>query len=146
MLRVVQRFRIEWGHCDPAGIIFNPNYARWMDGACHSLFKAAGVPMAEMMRTSGFIGCPLVKSELEFARPAYYDDVISVTSQIGRFGGKSFDLSHVFRRGDEMLAEGREVRVWGYADETDSRQLSAQSIPEEIKARLSEDREIDVSP
>ena len=34
--------RIEWGDCDPAGIIFYPTYFRWIDAASWALFDAAG--------------------------------------------------------------------------------------------------------
>ena len=90
MLVVTQRYRVDWGHCDPAGIIFNPNYFAWMDAGCHNLFKAAGVPFKEMMDTSSFIGCPLIKTEAKFTKPAYYDDIITLSSQVESFGGKSF--------------------------------------------------------
>ena len=33
---------VEWGDCDPAGIIFYPTYYRWMDAASWHLFAEAG--------------------------------------------------------------------------------------------------------
>ncbi len=145
MLIVAQRYRVDWGHCDPAGIIFNPNYFAWMDAGCHNLFKAAGVPFAEMMATTNFIGCPLVKNEAEFFRPAYYDDVITLSSQIESFGGKSFRLRHRFTHGAEELAMGHEVRVWAYGEGEGGRQIRAVAMPDEIRQAVSQDRVIDFS-
>ena len=34
--------RIEWGDCDPAGIIFYPTYFRWIDAASWALFTSVG--------------------------------------------------------------------------------------------------------
>ena len=52
--------RIEWGDCDPAGIVFFPNYSRWMDAASHHFFVRCGLPpwraMAELP------GCVHLKS------------------------------------------------------------------------------------
>ena len=30
----------QFGDCDPAGIVFFPNYSRWMDAASHHYFTA----------------------------------------------------------------------------------------------------------
>ena len=40
----VTRFTVEFGDCDPAGIVFYPNYLRWMDAASLHFFRAMGVP------------------------------------------------------------------------------------------------------
>ena len=37
------RFLVEFGDCDPAGIVFYPNFLRWMDAAALHFFRAAGV-------------------------------------------------------------------------------------------------------
>ena len=145
MLVVTQRHRVDWGHCDPAGIIFNPNYFAWMDAGCHNLFKAAGVPFAEMMANTTFIGCPLVKNDAEFSQPAYYDDIIMLSSQVKSFGGKSFKLLHRFMRGDDLLAVGHEIRVWAYGDPLAGTPIRAEPVPDDIKAAVSVDKVVDVS-
>ena len=142
MLVVTQRYRVDWGHCDPAGIIFNPNYFAWMDAGCHNLFKAAGVPFKEMMDTSSFIGCPLIKNEAKFTKPAYYDDVITLSSQVESFGSKSFRLRHRFTRSDDELAIGHEIRVWAYSDHADSRKIRTEPVPENIRQAVSAKRTI----
>ena len=47
MLKAVQRIRVEWSHCDPARIIFNPHYYIWMDQGAHGLMEAAGFPFVD---------------------------------------------------------------------------------------------------
>ena len=42
MLTATQRICVEWAHCDPAGIIFNPHYYIWMDSGTHALLQTAG--------------------------------------------------------------------------------------------------------
>ena len=54
MLKAKQRIRIEWGHCDPSGLVFNPNYYIWMDSGSHQLIEAAGFPTTEMLQTTTF--------------------------------------------------------------------------------------------
>ena len=34
--------RVEFGHCDPAGIVWYPNFYEWFDAASHRLAERAG--------------------------------------------------------------------------------------------------------
>src|SRR5262245_12732559 len=52
--------RIEWGDCDPAGIVFYPRYLAFFDANTAYLFEAAGLPKADLVRTYDIVGMPLV--------------------------------------------------------------------------------------
>ena len=93
--------------------MFYPNFFRWMDAASLRFFRAAGVPpWREFEAQSGIIGTPLVDASARFLRPASYGDVIDVDTAIDEWRGKSFVMSHIIRRGADVLVEGREVRVF----------------------------------
>ena len=48
----VHRVTVHWGDCDPAGIVFFPNFSRWMDQASMAFFVACGLPpWRELERT-----------------------------------------------------------------------------------------------
>ena len=148
MLTATQRFRVEWAHCDPAGIIFNPNYYIWMDSGTHALLQAAGFDLIGTVHADEtFRGCPLVASNMEFKRPLYFGDVTVLTSRVEKFGNTSFSVAHEFRRGDDPdpVATGREVRVWGRSDPEQPERLVATRMPEEVRAMLSADDTIDVT-
>jgi 4-hydroxybenzoyl-CoA thioesterase len=34
---------VDWGDCDPAGIVFYPRYFAWFDRAAHRFFEAKGL-------------------------------------------------------------------------------------------------------
>ena len=146
MYRVTQRIRVEWSNCGPAGIIFNPHYYIWMDQGTHHLIETCGFPFAEAVRTTNFRGCPLVTSSGEFLAPALYADVITLTTQVERFGNKSFTMAHEFSRGDTVLARGKEVRVWAVSREDNPELMTGIPMPEDLKARLQEDGVTDVTP
>jgi len=77
------QFTVEWGDCDPAQIVFYPNFFRWMDAASLRFFRAAGVPpWRELEAQSGIIGTPLVDASARFLRPATYGDVIDIDTAI----------------------------------------------------------------
>lgn len=148
MMTAIQRFRVEWAHCDPAGIIFNPNYYIWMDSGTHALLQAAGFDLIGKTHEDDlFRGCPLVASNMEFKAPLYFGDIAVLTSRVEKFGNTSFVVAHEFRRDDEPrpVATGNEVRVWGYSDPEQPKKLVARLIPEDAKAMLSVDKTVDVT-
>jgi 4-hydroxybenzoyl-CoA thioesterase len=148
MLTVTQRIRVEWAHCDPAGIIFNPHYYIWMDSGTHALLQTAGFDLiGNTHRDNLFRGCPLVASNMAFRRPLYFGDVTELTSSVEKFGNTSFVVAHQFRQGEieEPVATGNEVRVWGSSDPEHPEKLVAQKMPDEVRAMLSVDKTVDVS-
>ena len=55
----VHRVRIDWGDCDPARIVFYPNYFRWFDQATSRLFESVGLPWSVLFRSGDITGLPL---------------------------------------------------------------------------------------
>ncbi|MCP4392507.1 MAG: acyl-CoA thioesterase [Gammaproteobacteria bacterium] len=148
MLTATQRFRVEWAYCDPAGIIFNPNYYIWMDSGAQALIQTAGFDLIGNIHNDPlFRGCPLVASNMEFKQPLYYGDVTILTSRVEKFGNTSFVVAHEFHKGDDPkpVATGSEVRVWGYSDPEQPEKLVARLVPEEVKAMLSVEKTVDVT-
>ena len=145
MLQGKMRIRVEWSHCDQAGIIFNPHYYIWMDAGTHQLMTAAGFPFAAMVKNTAFRGCPLVSSRCDFVSPARLSDVLELWTEVERFGTKSFAVKHEFRRAGDTLARGQEVRVWGWSDPVDPERLTAIAVPDEVRAALSGEGVLDTS-
>lgn len=123
---------VQWGDCDPAGIIFYPTYFRWFDAATWAFFASVGYG-AKRMRAEN-LAMPLVAASSEFQRPAEQGDRCEVRSRIVRFGGKSFVLAHeVVREDGTVLARGSEIRVWGKHLAGPGSPMKGQVIGEEIK-------------
>jgi 4-hydroxybenzoyl-CoA thioesterase len=131
------KFEILWGHCDPAGIVFNPRFFEYFDRGSWSLFELAlGIKPHELYGTFGIIGIPLVDSGARFIAPARFGDEVELTSQIAAFRRSSFDVDHrLFVRG-ELAVEGRETRVWAGRDPTNPEKLKGLPIPAEVTAKF----------
>ena len=43
--------QIEWGDCDPAKIVYYPRYLAYFDACTAALFKKAGLPKWQMLKT-----------------------------------------------------------------------------------------------
>ena len=131
----IYRLRIAFSDCDPAQIVFFANYFKWFDTSCRELFTAYGVPSwRDTLATRGIIGTPLINAEAKFINSATYGEDIEIESAVIEWKTKSFVVRHVARRGETVLAEGREVRVFAIQDPEDILRIKAILIPEDIRA------------
>jgi 4-hydroxybenzoyl-CoA thioesterase len=132
-----RQFAIEWGHCDPAGIVFNSRFFEYFDWNTWQMFEAAlGVRPADLAETFGIIGIPLVDAKGRFHKPAKFNDVVEIASEISRFGRSSFDVQHRIIGGGELLVEGSETRVWAASDPNDATKLKTLPIPADVIDRF----------
>jgi len=108
-----RRFTVEWGHCDPAGIVFNSHFFEFFDWSVWLLFETAlGVPPNELGTAFGIVGIPLVDAKARFLKPAKFNDVADIASEVSEFRRSSFDVAHRISIGGELAVEGSETRVW----------------------------------
>ncbi len=47
----LRQIEVGWGDCDPAGIVFYPNFYRWFDACSHALLTARGLSHRDPQRT-----------------------------------------------------------------------------------------------
>ena len=128
---VVYTVRVEFGDCDPAGIVWFPNFFRWIDAASRHFFTECGVPRwEETARTLGVIGTPLVNTQSRFIATASYGDTLSVATRVSEWRAKSFVQAHTISRGETLIMECEEVRIFGGKREDGS--LRALPVPEDI--------------
>ena len=108
-----RQFAIEWGHCDPAGIVFNSRFFEFFDRSAWLMFEAAlGVPPHELSKAFDIVGIPLVGSQAKFLAPAKFGDVADMESRIVEMRRSSFDVEHRMFIGGTLAVEGLEKRVW----------------------------------
>ena len=130
----VMRYRIAFVDCDPAQIVHFSNYFRWFDTSSREFFSACGVPSwRDTERVSGIIGTPLVDAQASFRNPATYGEDLEIESWVEQWNTKSFVMRHVARRGDTVIAEGREVRVFAVRDADEPTRIRAVEIPAEYR-------------
>lgn len=134
----VYRVDVQFGDCDPAGIVFFPNFSRWMDEASLAFFMARGVPpWRELVKTRGIIGTPLLEIHTRFVKTATYGETVEVHTTVEEWKAKTFRHRHVVRRGDDLLCEGTEVRAFCIRDPDHADRIKAIPVPEDIKVLCS---------
>lgn len=129
---IIYTVHVEFGDCDPARIVWFPNFFRWIDAASRHFFIQCGVPpWHETARTMGMIGTPLVDTQASFLRTASYGDVLDIHTRITEWRSKSFVQSYQVMRGDEEIMRCTEVRI--FAADKQGGGIRAVPVPEQIR-------------
>jgi 4-hydroxybenzoyl-CoA thioesterase len=137
MLVNSRNVRIEWGDCDPAGIVYYPRYFAFFDASTAALFeRALGMTKHDYLKAYDFAGHPLVSTQSRFIIPTRFGDDVRIESTITEFRRSSFDLSHRLFKNGALAVEGIETRVWVRGDAASGKIASA-PIPREVIERLS---------
>jgi 4-hydroxybenzoyl-CoA thioesterase len=134
---------VTFGDCDPAGIVFFPNFSRWMDAASLSFFMQCGLPpWRELVKTRGIVGTPLLEINTRFMMAATYGQELVIATHVAEWRPKTFTQVHRVTRaraagGEDLICEGREVRAFVVRDPEDPARLRALPIPDDIRAACS---------
>jgi len=132
-----RQFTVEWGHCDPAGIVFNSRFFEFFDWCSWLLFEMAlGVRPNEIATTFGIVGIPLVDARARFLKPAQFNEVADIASEVSEFRRSSFEVAHRITIDGELAVEGSETRVWAGRDPNDPAKLKGLPIPAAVIERF----------
>lgn len=132
-----RQLTIEWGQCDPAGIVFNSRFFEMFDTSTWLLFEAAlGVKPQDLGSHFGIIGIALVDARADFLKPVKFGDVIEIASRVSEFRRSSFDVEHKITIGGEVAVNGGESRVWAMRSKDDPERIGAAPIPAEVIAKF----------
>jgi 4-hydroxybenzoyl-CoA thioesterase len=122
---------IRFHHCDPAGIVFYPQYFVLFHELMEDWFgQGLGIDYAEFVQTQGR-GLPMVKLECEFVSPNPHGDVLSLELTVKRIGTSSIRL------GVRGTARGREcVRATLLVVHVSIKEMKSLPIPDDLRAAM----------
>jgi len=93
---------IRFHHCDPAGIIFYPQYFVFFNELVEDWFtKGLNVSFVEQV-TRERVSIPLGRVECDFLAPSKIGDVLRFALRVARIGRSSIALKIQCRSGDEL--------------------------------------------
>ena len=101
---------ISWGHCDPAGIIYYPNYFHWFDAAFHAYLKSVGLDQRILKDKLGTFGTGLIDAGASFKSPVTYGDHLVLTLTISQWRAKTLRVEYHGVCDGRDIVEGHEVR------------------------------------
>src|ERR1700739_2233087 len=103
MLTNTRTLRIEWGDCDPAGIVFYPRYFAMFDTSTSALFeRALGMTKFQFLRHYDFVGYPMVDTRARFLVPTRFGDDVVIETAISEIKRSSFSLTHRLLKAGEL--------------------------------------------
>ncbi len=120
--------QIRFHHCDPAGIVFYPQYFYLLSEAMEDFMAAAGKPQHEQI-TGLRRGWPIVRLDVDFLRMSRYGDNVAIDVRVKTIGGASVELDYMIRGvdGDRLKASTKIVHV-------DLRTDRAITIPDDVRS------------
>ncbi|RHW38596.1 acyl-CoA thioesterase [Lysinibacillus yapensis] len=130
--------KVQWGDTDAAGIVFFPNYYKWMDEATHALFSEIGYPTDQLMKDH--LAIPLLETHCVFKQAVSFNVELSIQTSIEFVKEKVFKVNYQFYLEDRLIAEGYGVRAWTSTEG----KLKAVPIPEDLRDLLLQHKEEEV--
>lgn len=128
--------RIEWGNCDPAGIVFYPRYLELFDANTAYLFESVGLPKPVLVKTYDIVGMPIVDVQAKFFMPSTYGDRITVESRVGEWRRSGLRVDHRLLKEGKVAVEGYESRVWAAKDPQRPGGIKTRPVPQEVIDRF----------
>lgn len=137
MLISRREIRVEWGDCDPGGIVYYPRYFEYCDACTNALFERAGLPKPLLLEQYNIAGIPLVESQARFLLPSQFGDTLTVESSIVEWGRGSFSVRHCMLKEGALAVEILEKRVWVMRTADAPIRFKSAAIPPEVKEKFS---------
>ena len=99
-------YRVPYADTDQMGVVYYGNYLTIFERARNELMRASGYTY-KRCEEEGFM-LPVIHAELDYKRPAKYDDLLEVTAWVSAQKGVRIEIScEVRRKGEpDVLVRG----------------------------------------
>lgn len=122
---------VRFSDCDPAGIVFFPQYLVMLNGVVEDWFGSVlGLPYAGLIGPRR-LGLPTVRLEVDFTAISRHGDELRWEVALSHLGRSSFTLLHDVVGADGMRLRARQVLVCTSLDSH-----RAQALPDDLRAAM----------
>ena len=122
---------VRFADCDPAGIVFFPQYLVMLNTLSEKWFdQALGVPYADLIGVRR-TGLPTVRLEVDFTAISRHGERLDQHLSIRKLGRSSLDLQVEFRGAGELRLRARQVLVC-----TSLATHKPQAIPDDLRRAM----------
>lgn len=95
------RFAVRFGDCDPARIMYFPNYFDFFHAAMEDFFRDRVGALYHVLLARDRLSFPTVHLEVDFAAPVTYGDEVRLVVEVARVGRSSVAFRYTGRRGSD---------------------------------------------
>ena len=103
----IHEIRVRYEETDCSGVVYHTNFLNYFEVGRTELLRSLGLPYRRL-EESGFL-LTVVEAKVRFRRPAHYDDLLRVETEVTEARGARIDfLYRIIRVEDEeLLCTGR---------------------------------------
>jgi 4-hydroxybenzoyl-CoA thioesterase len=101
---------VGFGDCDPAGIVYYPNFLRWVDATFLDYLRVTVGGHARLCRKLDILGLGLMATSVNFRSPVAQDDCLTIRLEAIEWGGRSFTIRSSGYVGDWLAFQAEEKR------------------------------------
>lgn len=104
--KIVMEYRVPYADTDQMGVVYYGNYLTLFERARNELMRSEGYTYKRCEEEGWML--PVVHAEVDYRRPAKYDDLLEVTAWLKSCKGVRIEIAcEVRRKGEEeILVEG----------------------------------------
>ncbi len=125
-------FTVRFSDVDSLGHVNNAVYLSYCEEARINWLRTSGLfDNPKIPKTLPLI---LARAEIDFLKPAYLGDSVTVRTEVSRLGTKSFDMDYLVECSEGPLARSRAVLVW-----FDQESGKSAPFPEGVRAFLEDE-------
>ncbi len=101
--------RVYYEDTDAGGIVYYANYLKYMERGRSDMLRELGIDQGEMLKfkAAGDVKFVVVRSEVDYIKPAVLDDEITVHTRLEKLGRASLIMAQEIRRAGDILAKGK---------------------------------------
>ena len=111
MLEFKTKLRVRYGETDQMGYVYYGNYAQYFEVARVEMLRSFGLSYKKMEEDG--IMLPVVHFEVDYKKPAKYDDELTITSEIKELPTSLIKFNYsIHNQLEELLATGNTSLVF----------------------------------
>ena len=104
MRKITMQYRVPYADTDQMGVVYYGNYLTIFERARNELMRACGYTYREC-EAEGW-ALPVTHAEVDYKRPARYDDLLEVTAWCRAHKGVRLEIACEVRTNGELLVSG----------------------------------------
>jgi acyl-CoA thioester hydrolase len=110
MIQSRTQVTVRYAETDMMGVVYHGSYLPWLEIGRTTLLKEMGLPYRELEAAGYFL--PVLEVSVKYARPALYDDTVTIVTMLRERPVLRIRLEYELRRGEEMLATAESVHAF----------------------------------
>ena len=124
MKKTTIKFRVRYGETDQMGVVYYGNYAQYLEQGRTEWLRDLGFSYRWMEEHD--VQLPVVRLEIDYKRPARYDDLIKVTTKLRNIPTHKIEFDYqIHNEQDELLVRAYTSLV--FIDSTTGKLMKAPS-------------------